>query len=294
MLNESEIQKLISEMNSLKSEVKELRVKLNSLDRKKEDYFREKRKIGSDIYSRIKNAQDFKSKRNSLTDVVKNTKMSREELENRVKTLEEEIHKLKEDKRRIMEKVGVENPLMLKKNIKHLEFKIETEGLSFDKEKELMKVLSKMKKQYESVKGVDNIERQLDVKFRELRDSRQQLDMTKKIVQHSAKESQKHHIELIESSKEIDELKLKESDFEEKIGSIKAEMHGLSEQVNECLAKMDVIRGTLKENNVQLKEDIEKTNNAILKQKDEEVQEKLKKGKKLTTEDLLILQRTMK
>ena len=32
--------------------------------------------------------------------------------------------------------------------------------------------------------------------------------MTKKIVQHSAKESQKHHVELIESSKEIDELKI--------------------------------------------------------------------------------------
>ena len=35
------------------------------------------------------------------------------------------------------------------------------------------------------------------------------IDMTKKIVQVSAKESQKHHVELIETSKEIDELKKK-------------------------------------------------------------------------------------
>lgn len=281
-------------MNSVKSEVRELRNKLNTMDRKKEDFFREKRKISSDIFSRIKNAQDYKHKRNSLTDVVKNTKLSKEEIEQRVKVLDEEIHTLKEEKRKLMAKCGVENPMMLKRSIKGLEFKIETEGLTFEKEKELMKVLSKMKKQYESVKDVDQIERQLDVKFRELRDLRQQIDMTKKIVQHSAKESQKHHMELIESSKEIDDLKSKEEEFEVKIGVIKGEMHELSEQVNAKLAKIDELRKLLKENNVQLKEDVEKTNNEILKQKDEEVQNKLKNKKKLTTEDLLILQRTMK
>jgi uncharacterized coiled-coil DUF342 family protein len=294
MLSESEINKLISDMNSVKSEVRELRNKLNGLDRKKEDFFREKRKISSDIFSRIKNAQDYKSKRNSLTDVVKNTKLSKDEIEQRVKVLEDEIHQLKEEKHKMMTKIGVENPMMLKRSIKGLEFKIETEGLTFEKEKELMKILSKMKKQYESVKGVDHIERQLDVKFRELRDLRQQLDMTKKIVQHSAKESQKHHMELIESSKEIDDLKGKEAEFEEKIGVIKGEMHELSEQVNVKLIKMDELRVTLKENNVQLKEDVDRTNNEILKQKDEEVQNKLRNKKKLTTEDLLILQRTMK
>ena len=294
MLSESELNKLMSEMNSVKSEVKELRIQLNNLDRKKEDYFREKRKISSDIFSRIKNAQDYKSKRNSLTDVVKNTKLSKEEIEHQVTVLDGDIHKLKEEKKKLLEKLGVDDPQRLKRNIKQLEFKIETEGLTFEKEKELMKVLSKMKKQYDSVKNVNVIEHQLDIKFRELRDLRQQLDMTKKIVQHSAKESQKNHMELIESSKEIDELKNKEAEFEEKIGVIKGEMHGLSEQVNEKLAKVDDLRRILKENNVQLREDVEKTNNDILKQKDEEVQDKLKKGKKLTTEDLLILQRTMK
>ena len=178
MLSESELNKLMSEMNSVKSEVKELRIQLNNLDRKKEDYFREKRKISSDIFSRIKNAQDYKSKRNSLTDVVKNTKLSKEEIEHRVTTLHGEIHKLKEEKKKLLEKLGVDDPQRLKRNIKQLEFKIETEGLTFEKEKELMKVLSKMKKQYDSVKNVNIIEHQLDIKFRELRDLRQQLDMT--------------------------------------------------------------------------------------------------------------------
>jgi len=294
MLSEPEIKNLMNEMNSLKSEVKELRIKLNALDRTKEDFFRERRKIGSDIYSRIKNAQDNKHKRDSLTGVVKNTKLSKEEMELRVKELDADITKLKEDKRKMLEKLGVGDPMMLKRNIKALEFKIETEGLSFEKEKEMMKVLSKMKKQYEGTKSLNEINKQGDIKFREIRDLRAQLDMTKKIVQHSAKESQKHHVELIESSKEIDELKKKEVDFEDKIGKIKAEMHSITDELDKRNAKMDELRKTLHENNVQLKEDVDKANQEILRHKDEEVKEKLKKGKKLTTEDLLILQRTMK
>lgn len=294
MLSEPEIKNLMNELNSLKSEVKDLRIKLNNLDRKKEDLFREKRKIGSDIYSRIKNAQDNKHKRDSLTGVVKNTKLTKEEMESRVNVLDAEITKLKEEKRKMLEKLGVGDPMMLKRSIKALEFKIETEGLTFEKEKEMMKVLSKMKKQFEGTKSINDVSRQLDNKFAEIRDLRQQLDMTKKIVQHSAKESQKHHVELIESSKEIDELKNKEADFEDKIGAIKAEMHSITEDLDKRNVKMDELRKTLHENNVQLKEDVDKANQEILRHKDEEVQEKLKKGKKLTTEDLLILQRTFK
>ncbi|MGV8150227.1 MAG: DUF7121 family protein [Candidatus Woesearchaeota archaeon] len=294
MLSTPEINNLMSELNSLKSEVKELRGKLNGLDRRKEDFFKDKRKIGSDIYSRIKNAQDFKTKRDSLTGVVKNTKLSKEELEERYTVLDSEIKSLKDEKKKILDKLGVDDPQKLKRNIKALEFKIETEGLTFEKEKELMKVLSKMKKQYSSVESVNSVEKQLDIKFKELRNIREQLDMTRKIVQHSAKESQKHHVELVESSKEIDELKKKEIDLEEKIGSIKNEMHGITEELDKRNVRIDELRKILHENNVQLKEDVDKQNQEILKHKDEEVKEKLKTGKKLTTEDLLILQRTMK
>jgi uncharacterized coiled-coil DUF342 family protein len=294
MLEQADIDKLMSELNALKSELKEYRIKLNGLDRKKEEVFREKRKISSDVYSRIKEAQGYKEKRNNLTDVVKNTKLSKEELEARIKTLDEEIHKLKEEKTKILTKLGVENPAFLKRNIKALEFKIETEGLTFEKEKELMKVLSKMKKQYENSRSVEDIEKKLDSHFRELRDLKEQAEMTRKIVQVSAKESQKHHIELIESSKEIDELKNKEQELEDQIGKLKDEMHKLNEEMNPKMDRLEEVKKILHENNVQLKEDVNKSNSEILRQKDTEVQEKIKTGKKLTTEDLLILQRTMK
>jgi uncharacterized coiled-coil DUF342 family protein len=294
MLSQAEIDKLMTELNSVRSEVRDLKGRISNLDRKKEELYREKRKISSDIHSRIKVAKDSKDKRNNLTEAVKNTKHSKEELDAKIKALEEETKSLKDEKKKLLEKIGVEDPMMLKKNIKKLEFKIETEGLTFEKEKELMKVLAKMKKQYESSKVIDDIERRLGSKFRELRDLREMMDMTKKIVQVSAKESQKHHVELIESSKEIDELKKRENTFDSEGTKYKSEIAKLNEEFNVKMAKLDDIRKVLGENNVRLKEDVERSNNEILKQKDHEVQEKIKTGKKLTTEDLLILQRTMK
>jgi uncharacterized coiled-coil DUF342 family protein len=294
MLDESEISKLLAEYNSVKTEVRDLRNKINFLDRKKEELFREKRKISSDIHSRIRVAKDSKDKRNNLTEAVKNTKHSKEEIEAKIIVLDEEVKKLREEKSKVLQKSGVEDPMMLKKNIKKLEFKIETEGLTFEKEKEMMKVLSKMKKQYENTKSISDIENKLGSKFRELRDLRTMIDMTKKIVQVSAKESQKHHVELIESSKEIDELKKKEDDFEGNANKFKAEISELNQELDKKFELMNSLKQKLTDNNVRLKEDQEKSNHEILKQKDEQVQEKIKTGKKLTTEDLLILQRTMK
>jgi len=294
MLSQAEIDKLMVELNGVRSEVRDLRNKINNLDRKKEELYREKRKISSDIHSRIKVAKDSRDRRNNLTEAVKTTKHSKEELEAKIKSLEEETKNLKDEKRKLLEKIGVEDPIMLKKNIKKLEFKIETEGLTFEKEKELMKVLSKMKKQLDSTKAVDEMERKLGPKFRELRELREMAEMSKKIVQVSAKESQKHHVELIESSKEIDELKKKEDDFDSEGTKYKAEIATLNTELDGKLAKIDELRKILGENNVKLREDVERSNHEILKQKDHEVQEKIKTGKKLTTEDLLILQRTMK
>ncbi len=294
MLTESEITVLLKELESARAEVKTVKSQLHALDRKKEDIFREKRKVSSDIFSRIKDAKSYKDKRNSLTDVVKTSKLSREELEARVKELEELIRKLRDEKNTILNKLKIEDPQELKRNIKKLEFKIETEALSFDKEKELMKVVSKMKKQLDGAKGVHEIDNKLDVAFRELRQLRPELDMTRKIVQVSAKESQKQHSELIESSKEIDELKTREQKFEEGIGAIKAEMHTVNELLNAKISAMEEIKKKLSENNVQFKEDAERSMQQVLREKDQVVQEKIKTGKKLTTEDLLILQRTMK
>jgi uncharacterized coiled-coil DUF342 family protein len=294
MLEQSEIDKLLTELNTVRLDVRELRNKINNLDRKKEELYREKRKISSDIHSRIRVAKDSKDKRNNLTETVKTTKHSKEELEAKVKTLETEVQSLKDEKHKLLEKIGVEDPIMLKKNIKKLEFKIETEGVTFEKEKELMKVLSKMKKQYESSRVIDDIERKLSSKFRELRELREMMDMTKKIVQVSAKESQKHHVELIESSKEIDELKKKEDTFESEGSKYKTEIASINDELNKKMERMDELRKVLGENNVKLREDVERSNHEILKQKDNAVQEKIKTGKKLTTEDLLILQRTMK
>jgi uncharacterized coiled-coil DUF342 family protein len=166
--------------------------------------------------------------------------------------------------------------------------------MSFDKEKEFMKVLGKMKKKAEGAKTIYTANDKLDRLFRESRELKEQKNMAQLIVKETAKESQKHHVQLVESSKEIDELKTKEDTLDEQINKIKTEMNAIADEYDKKAARADELRKVLGENNVKLKEDVEKSNNDILKQKDQEVQEKMKTGKKLTTEDLLILQRTMR
>ena len=53
-------------------------------------------------------------------------------------------------------------------------------------------------------------------------------------------------------------------------------------------------KGVLEEQNIQIEEDKRRVEQKELKEKAKEVNEKVKKGKKLTTEDLLIFQKSLK
>ena len=154
----------------------------------------------------------------------------------------------------------------------------------------MIKELKKKSSEADVVKGVSDEIRKLS---REIDDKKKVAQRTHKDLQDKAKESQIMHETLIEASKEIDGVKKEEEEAFKKFIEFKQDFNDTNTKLKTCLRELKEMNeislkvGLAKEKTKKKKEAKTK---AALKEKQKEVEEKLKKGAKLTTEDLIAMQ----
>ncbi len=276
---------------SLKKEIGEIKGVLNTVSAEKERLFKGKSEADRSITELIKKVKVLKTERDELTAKVKAAKEERAPLSREIK---EKIAAFNEAKKKREATKGkhatTSNPATIEREIKALEYKIETEALPFEKEQKLTKIIKQKQKELDlASKNVEmhaesrTISKEIDA----LKKKSEELFRT---IQENARESQKKHEELIAISKKIDDMKKERESLFEKFTEHKT-------TVKEASGKLKEKIGTLNQMNEQYAASREKSiaerkekTEQILKEKENEVEEKLKKGKKLTAEDLLVFQ----
>jgi len=147
MLSPEEKQALRSQIDELQKEIKELRQKLNVDSKEKEALFSQKEKIGREIRSLISQAKSGRGERDTLTKEVSKLKEKRKELNKKIKDKIKEHKDLIVQKNELAKKTGVKgDPGRIKREISKLDYRIETEGLSFANEQKLMKQIKELQK----------------------------------------------------------------------------------------------------------------------------------------------------
>lgn len=290
-MQEKERNELFGKLNGLKKEIYGLKISLNHLDRQKEEWFRKKESFSKEITDKIKNIRENKAKRNSLTGEVKKHKEKRKELHDKSKNKISDIKEIARQERDLIKKHNIKgNPSQIKKDIDMMESKIETEVISFEKEKEIMKQIKALKKKLKETKELNEI-------LNKKSDVSKEIDMLKseakdahKNVQDKAKESQIKHEAIITNSGEIDKLKKKEEEAFQKFIEFKKKFNEANDRLKEALIEINNMIGKLDLHKKAHKKRKREKEQEILKGKEDIIKEKMKKGGKLTTEDLLIFQ----
>ena len=274
-------------IGKLASEISELRKKLSDINAEKEKLFGQRNEIGRQISTLIKDVKGIRTARDSLTGNVKLSKEERHKLNEEIRLKIEDVKKLKAA---VGDTRQGDDPRRIKHEIERLDYKIETEVMSFEKEKQLMKTIKEMKKRYgESEKSF--------TEFRKIRELSNEIDRLKSIadsahakVQESAKESQSKHENLVETSKKIDELKSQEEALNKQITEKKELMAPIATELdvkNAQLRELKLKAGMAVDEEKKVAADKRKKKISELQA---EVHDKLMRGDKLTTEDLLIMQ----
>ena len=285
---------LFAALDKLKNEVNSSRNELNKIDDEKESWFEKKDELSDDIREKIKDIKENKKKRDDFTNRVKKLKEKRNEFNQEIRKKISELVKLKEGMKKLTKNSKVKDPYKIKGEIDGIEVKLETEAMSFEKEKQLSKKLKLLKKLFHEASAIIDAIDKIKKLNSEIDSSKKNSQNVHNEIQKLAKESQKLHEGIIKSSKEIDELKIKEEEAFKNFVNLKKDFNNVNNKLKEKLSEMGVIREKI--NKFKLEEDEKRKLKEItlIKNKEQEIEEKVKTGKKLTTEDFLVFQEALK
>lgn len=283
---------LFEDLKLLKKEINELKDNLNSIDEQKEKWFSKKEECGSKIRESIKGIKDGKQKRDELTKKVKEGKQERDKLNQEIKDKISKLKDLKNEKESILKKYNItEDSSRIKGVIEKLELSIETDAMSFENEKKVMKKIKELKKKFNEAKAINDISDNFRKKSNDVDKYKKNSNEVHLRVQNRAKESQSLHEGIIASSKEIDKLKMEEETAFGKFIEFKKKFTEVNNALKEKLTKMNKLMKSFASLKMKKGEEKRLKEEFIIKSKEAEVEEKIKRREKLTTEDLLVFQK---
>ncbi len=271
------------EYQTKKQEMSSLKTSLHSLNTEKEAAYHDLKNLREKISAHTAKIQELKNQRNSLTGQVKELKGERDKLNLVVKEKAQVHQSVGQKKKELQSSSPQESPQRLRAEIARLERKIETEVMSFPKEQELTKQIKILKAAYKKIAAAAEASKEINAVRVEFSESRKKAQDVHQQVQDLAHQSQDVHVSINTLYDEIKAWREAEKKAAERYLQLK-------EQYAQARQKQDDIGKQLDQFSSQLKDQGEKDFKTKVREKTAEVQEKMKKGKKLSTEDILAFQ----
>ncbi len=283
-------QELLGRLGSLKSEISALKRELGSISARKNGIYSKLEALRKEFRPLIESIKALKTRRDEHTASVKSLKTEREAASSVVKKTAEELKKVRQEKEKKSKELGIRKTAQsIAAEIERLEFTIETGALPFSKEQKLNKVIKEKKAELKNAQ-------QLKVSIDQLRQYSEQLNSSKTASDSAHKElrlhasvSQKLHEEMLAHARKADEVKARITLLDKELEELKAMQSELKPQLDRKLKELadsskdlDSLKA---EEELQRKIEEEK----ILAEREKQLTEKIKSGKKLTNDDLMML-----
>ncbi|MBU89944.1 hypothetical protein CMO94_00250 [Candidatus Woesearchaeota archaeon] len=293
-LNSETKKELFTKLDKLKNEINSINKDLNRKNSEKETWLSKKEDSAKNIREKIASIKENKKKRDSLTKKVKELKEKRRDLNQPIRKKISELIKLKNETKVLTKQSKIKDPQRIKGGIDSIEVKLETEAMPFEKEKVLSKKLKQLKKLMGEASIISNNIGRIKKFNSEIDASKKNSNETHNEIQKLAAQSQDLHEGIIKTSKEIDKLKLNEDEAFKNFVNSKKFFNDLNNKLKEKLSLMNGIRSRINKFKLEEEEKRKLEESTLVKSKEQEIEEKIKTGKKLTTDDFLAFQESIK
>lgn len=281
---ETDLNELRKEFHQKKRDLVKLRFQLNTIHSQKEEAFHGLRSTQDKIRSKLKQVKSLRETRDTLTKQVKTLKEEREKLNQGVKEKAGKKKEVDQKKQELIEQIDFKgNPAALKRQIDQMETRLETELMPFTKEQQLRKTVKELRVQYKEISQLGTVWKEVNTASADFSEMRRKAQDTHHEVQKIAETSQEKHQEIQKIYDELHQLKEQEQPLAEKHLHLKVEYESVKKSFEEIQSRVNEL-GKL------FKDEEEKDFKSLVREKTAQVQDKLKKGKKLSTEDILAFQ----
>jgi len=269
-------------LEQLKKGIHDLSTELRQLGEEKEKKYKEKENIDKNLNSYIKTAKDLRDKKVEIDKKVRELKAQREILNKELKAM---FAKLAEAKKSLMpvsdkKKGPRESSGQLKKQIDAMQYAIETEGVSFEREQTYMDKIKRMKIKLDEIEKEGAGFRDFKLLKDEINKKKAAADAVHAEIQKLAVESTSIFKDLSLKSEGISKAKQEKLALQEGLKGRKSEIETLNQRLSDTLNEWSKVSKEVAP--------------VTVSRKPEDVMGKLKSKKKLTKEDILILQRGMR
>jgi len=274
------IEEFSLELVSIKTERDKLNREATSWAKKRNSIHEQIRKLRTE-------ATSIKEKRDALNQKVKELKNLREQAKAKRKEKRNQILKLNEKMRTLLEKKPSQNLRAIQKEIESLEWEIQTTPLAVKQEEELIGDVKRLE-----------IQRTILEKLQELKDTLIELQTEEKALATKAKshheklselaeQSQKFHEQRLEILNQIQNLKVEADNAHHKYVETSQKADGLHQRYIELLQKINGLQQ--KQRRVEEAKQA-KRQKQLLKEARKKALEKMKRGEKLTWEEFKLLE----
>src|SRR3989338_2806624 len=275
----------------LRKEIKDLKEKVNILNKQKEIWFNRKEELKSKqktFLEKIKNERDESRKSRSEKTLLKN---KRDKGNKKVKGIILTIKQKRVVAADLLRKAGTrKNPKKILQLIDALEERIETEGAPYEQEKKLTAKVVKLRRELKEVEEVAKIFDEVRRKEKELAESRVAADQYHHQLQKGNQKIWEYYQNIINISKEFADVKKTQEEAFAKFVETKREFVKANEALKEKLNKLHTLNQEKVKYQKERQEKKELQHKNIVKEKVRLVEEKLREKKQITTEEILAFQ----
>jgi phosphoserine phosphatase len=264
---------LLSQKKDLEKTLKELTAKRDKLNDEAKAYRKERDELNAQIRGNLDKALKYRDERDQINQEVKKYKKLRDEAHQAYKKMEWTS--------------GRREAVQVEDEIKRLEKTIETRVLDIRKENELVKKVTDLRKKLQGMQE-DEESRSEALKLKEESES-----YHAKVVELSD-QAQETHEKMLEYFRKIDEIRSQADAAHQKFIETRESANKVHDEVKATFGKirkankgMDKVKA--KERSIE--DEIVRKKNSVEKEKAEEIYRKFLEGKKVSTEELLLLQK---
>ncbi len=275
-----------------RSKIAALKDEINAVNAEKEKWFGLKEEYKQKIQKAIDEIKSKRSGRDALTGNVRSIKVERSAAQDLIKAQIDKITKLRTLQTEIQTKLGISGDFeKLRSTLARFEEKLETEAIPFKKEKELMEKIKDVKKKMKEASALTTILDEINKERDILHTLRKDSNTKHKQLIENAKQSQEHHEGMIDARDSLTKLKKEEEEAFAKFIEYKKKYTELSIQLKNLQGQAHEEREKAQSEKEEKRREHRKKEDQVLKEMGATVEEKIKKRQKLTTEDLLVMQR---
>jgi uncharacterized coiled-coil DUF342 family protein len=281
------IDDLIKNKDENQKNANDLKEKRNQLHLKSKKLADERDSLNSSIREMRNKISDHKQRRDELNERVKHAKDKRNQLNKSFSEIKKKIEKLERER----SLASGTNLNELRKQLRTLENEQMTQPMSSHKEKKLIEVISelhsKIKKEEDRLNKDPKLKKALDEEKTIKQKAEKQHDQVEKL----ATRAQEEHENMIKLIRQLDNLIKRVNVIQESIVMTKIEADNVHKEFIECVDKIHDLEREISAS-IEHKRKTKKAAEVTIAQKEAtEIFERFKRGEKLSTEDLMTLQK---